>query len=256
VDLSEVQSKTAARHPWEVARASAVEGILRRRRHPFESILDFGCGDGFLGEYLQGVFGIEHLVGVDHLFPESALGLQRGATGSIEHLRDGTLLGTRRFDLILLCDVIEHVADDLELVQRIRRDHLADGGLIMVTAPSFQWLFSGHDRALGHHRRYRLSGLRKILRQGGLVPLQDGYLFGSLVPVRMFVKVLENRVPAVHAQPYGVGGWRHGAALTGALVTALRFDNRVLVAARRLGVVLPGLSTWALCHAPRTHSAK
>ena len=65
-------------------------------------------------------------------------------------------------DLICLFDVLEHLPDDKQAVGEFLRV-LRPGGCLLVTVPAFPSLFSGHDRALGHHRRYNRSGLRKLL---------------------------------------------------------------------------------------------
>jgi hypothetical protein len=119
---------------------------------------------------------------------------------------------------------------------------------MLVTVPAFQGLFSEHDRFLRHCRRYNLPGLRKTLEAAGLTVVEDGYLFASLLPARLLGNVAEPRGFGTPA-PRGIGAWRGGALLTRALTTALRLDNAILLAARRFGITLPGLSAWAVCKA-------
>jgi SAM-dependent methyltransferase len=66
-------------------------------------------------------------------------------------------------DLICLYDVLEHLPDDEQAVGEFRRV-LRPGGQLLLTVPAFPSLYSGHDRALGHYRRYNRSGLRELLR--------------------------------------------------------------------------------------------
>ena len=51
----------------------------------------------------------------------------------MERSRDPAVLGARRCDLVLLCDVLEHVEDDGGLLRRRCTDHLAPARLAMVT---------------------------------------------------------------------------------------------------------------------------
>lgn len=241
-----MQSETAARHPWEVARAKAVEGILARRRTRFATVLDYGCGDGYTGERVQDAFGVPHLMAVDVHLPEVSCGVARRGAGTVERSRDSRALRDRRFDLILLCDVIEHVEDDVGLLSQLRGDHLAPDGLVMVTVPAFQALFSDHDRFLRHHRRYTLSGLRDVIGRAGLTSVEDGYLFGSLLPARAAATMIGDR-GSPGTQEHGIGGWRRGSVVTRALTRALMVDNAIMLAARGLGITLPGLTAWALC---------
>src|SRR4029079_14886838 len=68
------------------------------------------------------------------------------------------------YDLILLLDVLEHIADDVAALAAARRA-LRPGGHLLVTVPALPWLWSRHDEANHHHRRYLPRGLRRSLRQ-------------------------------------------------------------------------------------------
>ena len=64
----------------------------------------------------------------------------------------------RRYDVVCALDVIEHLPDDRDAV-RWAADLLRPDGLMIITVPAYQWLFSDHDRALGHFRRYTRTRL-------------------------------------------------------------------------------------------------
>ena len=66
-----------------------------------------------------------------------------------------------RFDAILYIDVLEHVADDAEELARAAQ-YLEPGGVVIVVAPAYQWLFSPFDAAIGHYRRYTRGSLGAI----------------------------------------------------------------------------------------------
>jgi SAM-dependent methyltransferase len=68
----------------------------------------------------------------------------------------------RRYDVICALDVIEHLGDDAEALRWIA-GLLRPGGVLIVTVPAYQWLFSDHDRALGHYRRYTRARLAAAL---------------------------------------------------------------------------------------------
>ncbi|NUP10426.1 MAG: class I SAM-dependent methyltransferase [Polyangiaceae bacterium] len=59
----------------------------------------------------------------------------------------------RTYDVICALDVIEHLEDDRGGVACLAQ-HLRPGGLLVATVPAYQFLFSDHDRALHHFRRY------------------------------------------------------------------------------------------------------
>jgi trans-aconitate methyltransferase len=245
LDLSEIRHADGERHPWEIARVRALTAIVRRHQTRVCSILDVGCGDGFLGESLQAALNAQLLVGVDVNLPEIACGVHPTPTRVVERYRSDTAVGDRRFDLILALDVIEHVADDRALLADVVARRTRPGSLVLVTVPAFQSLFSDHDHALRHFRRYRVAQLGRVLRSAGLQILEDGYLFASLLAPRA-VAVLRERIGR-HRPDHGIGSWHGPPWLTQLAAATLTLDAQALLAARHLGIRLPGLTAWALC---------
>lgn len=247
MDLLETNGATR-RHPWELSRARAVERIVRQSmRQPVASILDWGCGDLFTGRFLFDRLGAELLVGVDpHLTPAQRESFADGDP-RVLLLREQREVPARRYDLLLFCDVIEHVEDDVGLVESVTGPLLADGGRVIVTVPAFQSLFSAHDVQLKHYRRYRLSELESVLERAGLSVLGSGYLFGSLLPARAFGKLISAVRPPPPNEAVGAGAWRGGELASKLVEAVLSMDNSVLLRLAERGVKPPGLSVWASC---------
>jgi SAM-dependent methyltransferase len=70
------------------------------------------------------------------------------------------------FDLITCLDVIEHTPDDRVTLAELRRV-CRPGGWLLVTVPAYQALWSGHDEANHHYRRYSRPALRGAARAAG-----------------------------------------------------------------------------------------
>jgi SAM-dependent methyltransferase len=77
------------------------------------------------------------------------------------HLLDG------HYDLIVLLDVLEHIEDDRGSL-RVLREKLAPGGMMVVTVPASPWMWSAHDVAHHHKRRYTARTLRAVFDAAGL----------------------------------------------------------------------------------------
>jgi SAM-dependent methyltransferase len=248
MDLLETR-EGALRHPWELSRARAVERIARRyTRGALARILDWGCGDAFTGRYLLDRLGAERLVGVDPHLTDAQRTLFTAGDPRITLTNREADLPTQTFDLILCCDVIEHVSEDRELLSTLRRDFLATSGRLIVTVPAFQALFSAHDVALRHYRRYSLGELERVLESAEFEVLGSGYLFGSLLPIRAAAKLFERPKSQVPSdESIGAGGWRRGAFVTRTAEAVLATDNALLMSFAALGLKLPGLSVWAAC---------
>jgi SAM-dependent methyltransferase len=102
------------------------------------------------------------------------------------------LVGT--WDVICACDVIEHIEDDVAAVQWIF-EHLRPGGIFFATVPAFQWIYSDHDRALGHFRRYEADAFDKLLPKYA-IRLSGSYFNTYLMPIAVISRAL-----------YQIGRW-------------------------------------------------
>lgn len=156
-------------------------------------ILSLGCGTGEETEVL-GKFGEVHCIDMD----PRALAL--APAGVIKTAADATRLPypDSSFDIAAAFDLLEHVRDDCKAIEEVRRV-LRPGGVFIFTVPAFPWLMSGHDRALGHFRRYDKAGLRKLL--SGLVRVKLGFWSFFLFPPVAMVRILRRSEPEprVHA---------------------------------------------------------
>ena len=152
------------------------------------------------------------------------------------------------FDALLLLDVIEHVEDDREFLSGLVADRLRRGGIALVSVPAWPRLFSAHDVALSHHRRYSPAQARAVIQQSGLDLDVQGGLFHSLILPRALQVVVERlgHRPA----PTGIGAWEGGPAVTRSVSALLRADTWVSHRLSDHRLVAPGLSYWALCRKP------
>ena len=97
-----------------------------------------------------------------------------------------------KFDLALLMDVLEHVEDDKALLSDVI-SHMDNRGYMFITVPALPMLWSGHDRFLGHFRRYTLTSLRNlILSTGELEIISLHYHFASILPVVIPIRLLNS----------------------------------------------------------------
>jgi hypothetical protein len=64
-----------------------------------------------------------------------------------------------QFDSLLYIDVLEHIEQDREELERAAT-LLRPGGYIVVLAPAHQWLHTPFDEVIGHFRRYNKASLK------------------------------------------------------------------------------------------------
>lgn len=69
-------------------------------------------------------------------------------------------------DSVVLVNVLEHVADDRELLSQIYQA-LRPGGSLLLFVPALEWNYGSLDKAFEHHRRYSKRGLKREIRTAG-----------------------------------------------------------------------------------------
>ena len=202
MDLIENQARDAestVRHPWERARLSLAHELIRRRvvLRAGDVVVDIGCGDTFVSEELARRYPSVQFYAVDHAFTSDLIEKlsDRLTVPNVSLFRSlDAVPANRKAALVLLMDVIEHVPDDVAFLDDIcRRPLTGDGTWFLMTVPSFQSLFSSHDRFLGHYRRYTVRSFRQVFRKTKLQSAEEGYFFATLLPLRL-LQLLKERV--------------------------------------------------------------
>ena len=227
-DTAAVQAEVAEGHVWfQLRTALILDATGRLFRAGARRFVDFGCGNGLVMAALDQQ-GWETL-GVD-MYVES---LRRAVTRTRGMLICSRIPNARLVegsDVAGLFDVIEHVADDVALLEHVR-GQLVPGGSVVVTVPALSALWSQFDVLLGHKRRYSRRGLVEVMERAGFVCEDARYCFGFAVPlVWLQRRVLERATRsrrAYYATP---------PRLLSALLRGLAGFERVLT---RTGLRLP-----------------
>lgn len=179
------------RHWWYRGRRRVVRAALDGLDlEPGARLLDAGCGSGRMLDELA-AYG--EPVGLDIDEHAVAFARRRGHTvrrGSIETspFADGS------FDLITCLDVLEHTPDDQRTLRELRRV-TRPGGLLLITVPAYQALWSAHDVANEHYRRYSAGSLRAAAAAAGWRLIRDSYFNSFLLAPAAAIRVLRRGLP-------------------------------------------------------------
>jgi SAM-dependent methyltransferase len=208
------------RYWWFVSRRELVIDLIARYvKVPDPVIVDVGCGTGATAIAL-GRFG--RVVGVDF----SPLALEASASRGLGELvrarAEAIPLASSSVDAIVATDILEHLDDDLAALAEFRRI-LKPGGQAVITVPAYQCLWSEHDLALMHRRRYRAFQLGERADRAGFRRVRLGYALSLLFPLALG-RVLKrhdgdnSRPPEAQIKP--VPKW-----LNAALIRFQRFET-------------------------------
>jgi len=166
-------------HWWFLGRKYLLRALLESESTGREMlILDAGRGTGIAEEEL-GRLGT--VVGIDiaqeAVAPEGspALGLLSIASVEAAPFPDGT------FDLVVALDLLEHL-DDARALRELHRI-CRPGARLLITVPAYNWLWSRHDQALGHRRRYSAGDLRRRISDAGFAVSKLSYAVTVLFPL-------------------------------------------------------------------------
>lgn len=225
------------RHWWYAARRALVRRLVTPL--PAGRAVDVGCGPAGNTQVLADLGW--RVTGLEYAEVGATLAARRG----VEVVRgDARALpfADACADLVLSTDAWEHIDDDAAVAAETARV-LRPGGLAMVAVPADMRLWSSHDVALGHVRRYTRPELAGRLGDAGLDVVELFSWNVLLRPVAALRRRTAGRQEAAPAE--GVSEMEEVHPL---LNTALR---SVVALEQRLPVqTLPGISLVALARRP------
>jgi SAM-dependent methyltransferase len=217
---------------WFAGRRRIVATLLGEaaKGRGINDLLDIGCGTGANLPMLKST--APRVVAMDF----SPLALQFARTheesAGVSLMRadaQNLPFAESQFDAVTMLDVLEHLRDDHRALQEVRRvlrvpSATERGGAFVFSVPAYQNLWSAHDEALHHFRRYEFHALRRLLQDEGFAVEKLSFAMSLMPPIawawRKFVLPFKKRRPR-DAQRHSEGA---------VLPDVPPFANRLLVA--------------------------
>lgn len=217
---------------WFVARRHLIATLLSdiSEKGAAASILDIGCGTGAMLDELS-PFG--RVVGADFAPEALAFCRSRGKRAKRDYnlvRADARRLpfGSDHFDIVTAMDIIEHIDRDKDALAEIARV-LKPGGRLLATVPAYMSLWSEHDEALHHFRRYRAPEFKDLAQRAGLAVEKVSYTLTSLFPLvwvfRQAANSLRRVRPAQQAQAHLV---RFPGPINAALLALVKAETEFI----------------------------
>ncbi len=182
-------------HWWFQGRLAVVTRLLERYAPGSAEgparLLDLGCGTGmFLTRQGDGRLGFGLDVSLRALGYTRRRGLKRLVCGDSQALP----FKGDCFDIVTAFDTIEHVEADAQMIGEAHRV-LRPGGLLLATVPAHPALWSGHDVALHHKRRYRRREFERLFDPRRWIDRRTTYTFAAIAPAAAVIRSLRRRFP-------------------------------------------------------------
>ncbi len=208
---------------WFVSRRELVDSLVGCLSLPAAPIIvDVGCGTGATAVQLQH-YGT--VVGVDISPLALAWSRQRGLYNLLLCPAETLPLSHQSVDVIVATDILEHLEDDVAVLREFHRV-LKPGGYVVATVPAYSILWSEHDLALMHRRRYVARVLGKRSRLAGFEVVRLTYALFFLFPLALVMRLLKRTPPPgkePEAQLPPIPNW-----LNRLLITFQRMETRLL----------------------------
>lgn len=150
-------------------------------------LLDIGAGVGTQSRLLKDEFGF-HVTAVE----QSTYGSNKCRESGLETLQDNAInlsLDNETIDAVIAMDVLEHVQEDTKALSEIHRV-LKDDGIFFITVPAFQFMWSKHDEAVQHVRRYSKREIIHKIRGAGFLVTNIRYWNSILFPIAIIKRLL------------------------------------------------------------------
>lgn len=158
-------------HWWYRARSDLLKTVLGPYVGTPDRLLDVGSADGPSVGWLEA----RQLVSLD-LDPRG-LEAPTGVCGSVLALP----FADASFDVVSAFDVVEHCEPESAALAELWRV-LRPGGHLLLSVPAYQWAWSDHDVANGHHRRYTRPRAMRAVESAGFEVLRATYGFSAVFP--------------------------------------------------------------------------
>jgi SAM-dependent methyltransferase len=167
---------------WFRNRNSLLKSMLNRYFPSSQSLLEIGCGTGFVLAGLAEARPYMRMIGAEIYTSGLRLAQKRAPHSDFIQMDALRTPFVEEFDVIGAFDVLEHIQDDQEALEQIFKAVKPGGGLI-ISVPQHRWLWSAADEIACHKRRYTRSELNSKVKSAGFRIIMISSFVTLLLPV-------------------------------------------------------------------------
>ena len=207
---------------WYRARSDLLYAVLGPYVGSPRRVLDVGSADGPSVGWLTAAQKVSLDLDSRGLRPPA------GVCGSVLSLP----FADAAFEVVGAFDVLEHCAPEDAALAELHRV-LEPGGRLLMSVPAYQWAWTDHDIANGHHRRSTPHRVVSVVRDAGFEVVRATYGFTSVFPAFVAERGLRGirrrlALSRVDGPADIVEVPRVGRRVEGMLLGLCRMDERLL----------------------------
>jgi SAM-dependent methyltransferase len=177
---------------WFRSRNAIIVWALRKYFSGFQSLLEVGCGTGFVLSGIAQAFPQAKIAGSEIYTAGLAFAAQRLPSAQLLQMDARKLPYVEEFDVVAAFDVIEHIIEDELVLQNFHRA-IKPGGGCLITVPQHQWLWSPVDDEACHQRRYSAKELHAKVQAAGFRIVRSTSFVTLLLPLMLASRLAARR---------------------------------------------------------------
>ncbi len=181
-----------AGHFWFEARNKLISWAINKYCAKRESFLEIGCGTGFVLSSISKQFSFGRLFGSEIFSEGLQFAAQRVPGANFMQMDARKIPFSSEFDVIGAFDVLEHIEEDQVVLEQMHRA-LRPGGMLLITVPQHDWLWSSSDDYACHVRRYSARECQAKIRDAGFRIVRSTSFVSLLLPLMMASRFKKNR---------------------------------------------------------------
>jgi SAM-dependent methyltransferase len=232
---------------WFRARNQLILWALSTYFPDARCILEIGTGTGYVLSGIREMLPDADLHGSEIFAAGLAFAARRVPTATLYQMDARHIPFRDHFDVIGAFDVLEHIEQDVAVLDEVARA-LRPGGGFIATVPQHPSLWSAQDDHALHVRRYAARDLRRKVEATGLRVLRMTSFVSLLLPL-MLLSRARMRKEAPGAEIDVMGDLRQPRLVDAGLGAVMAIERQLI----RAGASLPvGGSLLLVCQAPGT----
>lgn len=169
---------------WFRARNELIIWALRRYSPDMSSFLEVGCGTGYVLSGVAAAFPDARLVGSEIFVAGLSHAAKRIPQAELVQMDARRIPYVDEFDVVAALDVIEHIAEDEQVLDQLYKATKPNGGAI-ISVPQHMWLWSRADEYACHERRYAPGELDRKIRAAGFGIVRSTSFVSLLLPLML-----------------------------------------------------------------------
>ena len=177
---------------WFQARNRLIVWALGKWFPKFRSLMEVGCGTGFVLRGIAEAFPRAKLTGSEIFTDGLRFASDRVPEADFLQMDARSIPFVEKFDVVAAFDVLEHIEEDVQVLAELHRA-LVPGGGLLVTVPQHMWLWSQIDEHSCHVRRYTARELQAKVSAAGFEILRSTSFVSFLLPAMAFSRLAPRR---------------------------------------------------------------